>query len=131
MTPLKKSPVWAKILIGIGGWFLGSMLIMMIFVNSSGLAIGLFISFLFIYPLVFYNLAAQKKVMLIRCPNCKYEGQGKFITKGSFGMEVILWLFLIVPGLIYSVWRLSNKKWTCPQCDFEHVVKIGMAKATS
>jgi len=130
MTGLKKLPVWGKLLIGIGGWFLGSMLIMMLFQVSSGLSMFLFISFLFIYPLVFFNFAAQKKVMQIRCPNCKYEGPGKFITKGSFGVEVILWLFLIVPGLIYSIWRLSNKKWTCPQCDFEHVVKLGMVKTT-
>jgi hypothetical protein len=93
MTKLKKLPVWAKILVGIGGWLLGSMLIMILFHNSAGLSMFLFISFLFIYPLVFYNLAAQKKIMQIRCPNCKYEGQGKFITKGSFGLEVIMWLF--------------------------------------
>ena len=131
MTGLRKLPVWAKILIGIGGWFFGELLIFTIFYKNMGMAMFLHISFIILYPIVFYKLSAKKKIMQIRCPNCKYEGQGKFIIKGSFGMEVVLWLCFLVPGIIYSVWRVTTKRFGCPQCDYEYVVKLGMVKVTS
>jgi rubredoxin len=89
-----------------------------------------FIIFLLIIAIVFiiYRiLKGPDKTMLIKCPNCQYEGKGKYITKGSFMLELILWLCFVIPGLIYSVWRLSNKKWICPQCDFQYVKKLGPA----
>lgn len=50
------------------------------------------------------------------CTLCGYTGSPKKKTKGNFLIEVILWLFFIIPGLIYSIWRLSNKQETCPKC---------------
>lgn len=38
------------------------------------------------------------------------------ITKGSTRVEIILWLCLLIPGLIYSVWRLSSRLEGCPSC---------------
>lgn len=66
--------------------------------------------------------------MEIQCPNCKYEGQGKHVMKGSFLIELLLWLAFLIPGLIYSIWRLSKQIWTCPKCDFENVRKDGTSK---
>jgi hypothetical protein len=37
-------------------------------------------------------------------------------TPGSFGMEVLLWLALVLPGLIYSIWRLTARYSACPAC---------------
>lgn len=50
------------------------------------------------------------------CPSCLYRGKPKTVTKGNFGVEVMLWLFFLLPGLIYSVWRVSNKYKACPKC---------------
>ncbi len=68
--------------------------------------------------------------MEIQCPNCKYEGNGKYITKGYVAVELVLWLLFLFPGLVYSIWRLSTKKWVCPECDFENVRKIKETKET-
>jgi hypothetical protein len=62
--------------------------------------------------------------MKIKCPNCQYEGKGKTYTKGSTLVELFLWLMFIVPGFIYSLWRLGSKYTGCPQCGFTHVVKV-------
>jgi len=43
------------------------------------------------------------------CANCGHLGDEKQVTKGSFGIEVILWLCFLIPGLIYSLWRLSSR----------------------
>ena len=62
--------------------------------------------------------------MYIRCPNCQYQGKAKKITKGSIGVEILLWLFFIIPGLIYSVWRVSSRYDGCPKCGYQFVVKL-------
>jgi hypothetical protein len=43
------------------------------------------------------------------CTDTGEIGAPKAVTKGSIGIEIILWLFMLVPGLIYSVWRLSTR----------------------
>ena len=66
--------------------------------------------------------------MKIKCPNCQYEGKGKKYTKGSTLIELVLWLMFIVPGFIYSLWRISSKYVGCPQCGNNHVVKMNSSK---
>lgn len=50
------------------------------------------------------------------CTSCGYVGEPKTITKGTMGVEIILWLCFLIPGLIYSVWRLSSRHDGCPIC---------------
>ena len=50
------------------------------------------------------------------CTSCGYVGEPRTITKGSMGVEIILWLCFLIPGLIYSVWRLSSRQDGCPSC---------------
>ena len=37
-------------------------------------------------------------------------------TKGSMLIEIVLWLAFIVPGLIYSLWRVTTRQKVCPAC---------------
>ena len=37
-------------------------------------------------------------------------------TKGSFIIEIILWLAFVIPGLLYSLWRQSTRQKVCPAC---------------
>ena len=55
-----------------------------------------------------------KKEMI--CSTCGHVGKPKRITKGNFLIEVILWLAFIVPGVIYSIWRMTTKYDACPSC---------------
>ena len=50
------------------------------------------------------------------CTQCGFQGQAKLHTRGSILLEVVLWLAFILPGLIYSLWRLSSRQEVCPQC---------------
>lgn len=50
------------------------------------------------------------------CTTCGYVGEPQRITKGSTLIELILWLSFLIPGLIYSIWRLSSKYDACPKC---------------
>jgi len=53
----------------------------------------------------------------ITCPTCGYTGRPKAKYKGNTKTEVLLWLCFGVPGLCYSIWRLRNKYYECPQCN--------------
>ena len=57
------------------------------------------------------------------CSNCGYIGQAKKVTKGSILIELVLWL-MIIPGLIYSLWRLTTKHLACPQCGATQLVPV-------
>src|SRR5664279_3851097 len=50
------------------------------------------------------------------CPACGVRGEPATRTRGSIWIEIILWLCLIVPGLIYSIWRLTTRQKVCPSC---------------
>jgi hypothetical protein len=50
------------------------------------------------------------------CESCGEVGWPKTFTKGSIIIELFLWLLLIVPGIIYSIWRLTSRYKACPAC---------------
>ena len=50
------------------------------------------------------------------CTSCGTLGKPRTVTPGSFLIEVLLWCFLIVPGLCYTLWRHSAKHKACPTC---------------
>lgn len=49
----------------------------------------------------------EKKTKYI-CSNCGTVGQPVVHTRGSFWIELVLWWFFIIPGLIYTEWRLKG-----------------------
>lgn len=56
------------------------------------------------------------------CANCGTESKGTVNTKGSIFIELILWLCFLVPGLIYSIWRLTTRHRACPYCHSPQIV---------
>lgn len=63
------------------------------------------------------------------CNNCGTVGSPRTRTKGSFLIEVFLWLMLIVPGIIYSLWRLTTKEKVCPGCGAPNMLPLDSPKA--
>ncbi|HMJ88465.1 MAG TPA: hypothetical protein VK530_01545, partial [Candidatus Acidoferrum sp.] len=41
---------------------------------------------------------------------------------GSIAIELVLWLLFCLPGIIYSVWRLTARKKVCPVCNSDALV---------
>ena len=56
------------------------------------------------------------------CKKCGNVGPTKRIMKGSFAMELVLWLFFLLPGLIYSIWRLTTSGQGCSVCGSDDVI---------
>jgi len=58
------------------------------------------------------------------CTNCGHVGKPKRYTKGSMIVELGLWICFLIPGLIYSIWRLSSRYDGCPKCRASNMVPL-------
>ncbi|WP_156116750.1 YqaE/Pmp3 family membrane protein [Massilia sp. 9096] len=58
------------------------------------------------------------------CRDCGTTGHTKRVTRGSLLIEIVLWLCFLVPGLIYSLWRISTRYNACRACGSRHVVPL-------
>lgn len=56
------------------------------------------------------------------CLYCGFVGEPGQKTPGTVSTEVGLWLFFVVPGLLYSVWRRLARQQRCAKCGNTHIV---------
>lgn len=56
------------------------------------------------------------------CTNCGHVGSPFYEAKGNPAIEVLLWLFFLIPGLIYSLWRSQSRYPVCPKCQSPHMI---------
>src|SRR4051812_1993701 len=56
------------------------------------------------------------------CGDCGTEAIPKSRTSGSIAIELILWLCFLVPGLLYSLWRLTTRRHVCGACGGERIL---------
>lgn len=80
-----------------------------------------FLFLVLVVAFVWYGLSAARRSSLPHggqkhCMTCGMDSEPKSVTKGSIWIEIILWLCFLIPGLIYSIWRLNNKGTACPAC---------------
>jgi len=58
------------------------------------------------------------------CLDCGFIGKPKQKTPGTFLWEIVLWLFFLVPGVIYSIWRLMARYQGCAKCGGKRIVPV-------
>ena len=63
------------------------------------------------------------------CLQCGSVARPRKYTKGSFGVEIALWLLMILPGMIYSLWRLTTKYRGCPKCGAPNMIPVSSPRA--
>ncbi len=63
------------------------------------------------------------------CIQCEQFGKPRKVTKGSFAIEVVMWLALVFPGIIYSLWRLASRYQGCRFCGSTQIVPMSSPKA--
>lgn len=62
----------------------------------------------------------EKRKML--CTTCGHEGLLGKKLKGHLIIELVCWLLLLIPGLIYSTWRWVARAYRCPICEATHMI---------
>jgi len=58
------------------------------------------------------------------CTNCGWAGKPVTQIKGSFFVELFLWLCFLLPGIIYSVWRLCSVSKVCVKCRMPTMIPL-------
>lgn len=59
------------------------------------------------------------------CTQCLNQVKPKGVVRGSIIIELGLWLFFLLPGLIYSLWRVAGgREPTCPECGGHNLVPL-------
>ncbi len=56
------------------------------------------------------------------CERCGGIGRPVETKRGDGVLEVLLWLVLLMPGFIYSLWRANSKRWVCAFCAADALV---------
>ena len=69
----------------------------------------------------------KKKDMF--CIDCHHQGELKIHTKGYFLIELVLWICFIVPGLIYTIWRVSSRQKMCVECGGVNLIPVDSPRA--
>lgn len=58
------------------------------------------------------------------CTQCGSIGKGKTVTRGNLLIEILAYFFMIIPGLIYSIWRLTTRYTACSVCGNQTLVPV-------
>jgi hypothetical protein len=56
------------------------------------------------------------------CKTCGNVGQRIEVRPGSGCLELLLWLFFLLPGIIYSIWRSNAVHKACPKCGSREMI---------
>jgi len=58
------------------------------------------------------------------CSTCGTPGKPKKVSRGSLLIEIILWCCFLVPGILYSLWRMGSKQKVCRKCGSPSMVPV-------
>ena len=65
----------------------------------------------------------------LRCGRCGYIGPAEPYAPGKTWLEAVLWIAFVVPGFLYSMWRLFGRRYLCPRCkDADGKVKVPVGR---
>jgi len=65
------------------------------------------------------------------CPQCGATDYPRQFHGGSGAVECLLWLFFLVPGVIYSFWRLSQRAQICGHCGATGIIPLDSPRAVA
>ncbi len=68
----------------------------------------------------FQRFIRHQEDKTLTCAHCGAIGSARWRSRGSLMIEIVLWVGFFFPGLIYSLWRHSQKKRYCQMCGGEH-----------
>jgi len=63
------------------------------------------------------------------CLDCGTTDVPQNLVKGDLLTEIILWLLLGIPGMIYTVWRITTRTKVCPTCGSERMIPLHTPRA--
>jgi hypothetical protein len=62
------------------------------------------------------------------CTRCESLTKAHMVTPGSFLVEILLWLAFIFPGILYTMWRYTQKGYRCQACGSSELIPMSSPK---
>jgi hypothetical protein len=90
--------------------------------SSAWLALLVSFAFLALLAWALWRLIFPAPGRPMVCATCGHHGPTKAHTRGSLAVEIVLWLALLVPGLLYSLWRVSGRRQVCTSCGSDALI---------
>jgi hypothetical protein len=87
------------------------------------LIVGLFV-FAILGLITWMGVRANKASKEYLCKSCGTKGKAATVTPGSFLIEVVLWFAFIVPGILYSLYRVTKRHNACPVCKSRDIIPV-------
>ncbi len=56
------------------------------------------------------------------CSSCGHIGKPTEKLRGNFPTAFVLWWLFIIPGIVYSIWRRSDKNKFCQNCNNQTLI---------
>ena len=63
------------------------------------------------------------------CVDCHTIGKPRKVIKGNVVAEIFLWCLFLLPGMIYTVWRLSTRHLACRACGGSTLIPVDAPRA--
>ncbi|MFA7278614.1 MAG: hypothetical protein WC100_00800 [Sterolibacterium sp.] len=79
---------------------------------------------IFVFFIVKAFSSFGKNTAAMICSNCGSRSGAQSKVRGSIGIEIVLWLCLIVPGIIYSLWRMNTRHSVCAACGQPSLIPV-------
>lgn len=57
------------------------------------------------------------------CTRCLESDLPRLVKPGSIFIELVLWMAFLLPGLLYSLWRISRQHDACQHCGSTELVE--------
>jgi hypothetical protein len=71
-----------------------------------------------------YKIFAGVDQKSLVCRSCGTVNNGRLVTRGSFVIEIILWICFLLPGLVYSIWRYNTQFTACNACGGKEMIPV-------
>jgi hypothetical protein len=90
---------------------------------AGKLIVGLFLASIF-GLLIWMGVRATNASKEYLCKSCGAVGKATTVTPGSFLIETVLWVAFIVPGILYSLYRITKRHNACPVCKSREIIPV-------
>jgi len=94
--------------------------------ESLGIALMWAGGFVLVGVFIWKHRGSREKLYCIQCGVVDFPRQR---MRGSFGIELILWVCLVLPGVIYSLWRWGSVHPVCVACGSPGLIPVNSPRA--
>lgn len=91
--------------------------------SGDQLIVGLFVAAV-LGLITWIGVRATKMDKEYLCKSCGTKGKAASVTPGSFLIEIVLWIAFIVPGILYSLYRVTKRHNACPVCKSREIIPV-------